>query len=408
MKILKVSFLAAAMILAGAANAETLQLQRSAGDFIPANLTLAKSAPAASAGETQAVHFAWALDVDETLTASQPYRAESREFWTQIDASKARSGWGFVPTADGALVRISLQDTRKSRSLRASDVQLRVDGKPGDSASLIQHLAGTEELKAVGAGFSDGTVVFQLAPGLVGKRIDVALPKSASGALMHVLEPNSPVTMELAADAIQAMPGQTVTLKANFSDLKLARAANRVSGLITAPDGRSFDLEFRIDKAGQALASFVIPADAGGGLEPWEVHVFGATELAKHPVLRDARTGVMVSTPTARFSGAANLLSRDDGVVFQIPVEAAVDGRYELRGTLHGTDASGELRPMAIAHGAQVLSAGTGTLELRFPAEVLNPTLSAPYALRDLNLSDQSRMSLSEQRQNALDIPALP
>ncbi len=408
MKIMKLSLLAAAITLAGAAHAETLQLKRSAGDLIPSRLIMAKAAPAPVTGETKAVHFAWPLDADDALSASEPFRAESREFWTQLDAAKAKQGWGFVPTADGALVRISLQGASKNRSLRAADVQLRVDGEVRDSASVIEHLAADADLKAVGAQFSDGTLVFQLAPGLAGKRVDVALPKSAAGALMHVLEPNSTVTMTLSANAVQAMPGQRIALDARFLDQSKARSAKKVAGLITAPDGRSFDLEFRLDKAGNAVAHFDIPADAGGGLEPWEVHAFGSTQQAKNTVLRDARTAVMVSLPTARFTGEAEVLRRDGGVVFQVPVETAAAGRYELRGTLYGSDPSGELKPMAIAHGAQVVSAGSGVLELRFTPDVMNPALSAPYALRDLNLSDQSRMSLSEQRREALDIAILP
>ncbi len=409
MKIMKLQLLAAAIVLAGSAHAETLQLQRVQGDLIPSALSsssVAKSAAMPASGETREVHFAWALDAAEALSAPAPFRAESREFWTRLDAGNAKAGWGFVPSADGALVRVSLLDTRKS--LRATDLRLRVNGEPRDAASLIQHLAGDAELKAVGTSFSDGTLVFQLAPGLAGKRIDVALPKSASGALMHVLEPHSPIAMALSADVVQAMPGQRITLDARFFDQSRAKSAKKVAGLITAPDGRSFDLDFRIDKAGRAVASFEIPADAGGGLEPWEIHAFGSTQLAKNAVLRDARTAVMVSLPTARFTGEAMVLRRDGGVVFQMPVETAARGRYELRGTLYGTDAAGELRPMAVAHGADVLAAGRGTLELRFTPDVLNPALAAPYALRDLNLSDQSRMSLSEQRREALDLPVLP
>lgn len=408
MKILKISLLAAALALAGASRAETLRLQRVEGDLIPSSLVTAKAAPAPMAEESRPVYFSWALDANEALSPPAPFRAESREFWTQLDAAKAKQGWGFVPTAEGALVRISLQGAGKNRSLRASDVQLRVDGAVRDSASVIEHLAEDADLKAVGAQFSDGTLVFQLAPGLVGKRIDVALPKSAAGALMHVLEPASPVVMTLSANAVQAVPGQRITLDAGFLDQAKARSARKVAGLVTAPDGRSFDLEFRIDKAGRAVASFEIPADAGGGLEPWEIHAFGSAQLAKDTVLRDARTAVMVGLPTARFTGAAEVLQRDGGVVFQMPVETAAAGRYELRGTLYGSDASGVLKPMAIAHGAQVLGAGGGTLELHFTPDVLNPALGAPYALRDLNLSDQSRMSLSEQRREALDIAQLP
>lgn len=409
MRILKLSSLALALAVACGAQAQTFELKRGAADLVPETLVAAKSMSVGGAEETQAVHFAWALEADVALAQAAPHRAESREFWAQIDASQAKSGWTFTPTADGALVRISLQQAGKSRSLGAGDLQLRVDGQVRDVASVIEHLAGDAELKSVGTHFSDGTVVFQLAEGLAGKRIGVALPASASGALMHVLEPNSLVSMELAADRIQAVPGGRIVLDAGFVAAGKAMSVGRMSGLVTAPDGRSFDLDFQVGKSGRATASFTLPENAAGGMEPWEIHVFGAAKQGRgQPVLRDARTAVMVSLPSARLLGAAALVHKDGGLSFDLPVEVAADGRFEVRGTLHGTDKSGQLRPMAIAHGADVLKAGTGTLALRFPADVLNAKLGAPYALRDLTLSDQTRLSVNEHRHEALDIPALP
>lgn len=407
MRILKTTPLVAALAFAFACatQAQTFELQRSAGDLVPQVLSAAKSADVGTL-ESQPLHFAWALDAEAKLTPAEPYQAESREFWTQLNANQAKSGWGFSPTADGALVRISLQGASKAGSLTSDDLQLRVDGEQRDAADLIQHQAGDVELKAAGAQFSEGTLVFQLADGLVGRRIEVALPKSRGGALLHVLEPKSSLSMQLAADRVQAAAGSEIRLYAGFLDAGKARAVDRIAGLITAPDGRSFDLEFSIDKSGRASARFELPADAGGGLEPWEIHAFGAT--AKGRVLRDARTAVMVGVPSARFGGSIEVEQDKDTLRFVLPVEAAAAGRFELRGTLYGTDAAGQLRPMAIAHAADLLPAGQGHLELRFPAEVRNPKLGAPYALRELSLSDQTRLSLSEQRQEALRLTALP
>lgn len=405
MRILKITTLAAALAFACAAQAQTFELQRSAGDLVPQTLSVAKAA-AGSASERQPLHFAWALEADAKLAPAEPYRADSREFWTQLDASQAKAGWGFTPSADGALVRISLQGGAKAGALSRADLQLRVDGEVRDAATLIQHEAGDAELKSVGTHFSDGTLVFQLADGLAGRRIEVALPKASSGAMLHVLEPNSTLRMQLAADRVQATAGAEIRIDAGFLDAGKASAADRIAGLITAPDGRSFDLEFSIDKSGRGSARFVLPADAGGGLEPWEIHAFGAT--GKGQVLRDARTAVMVGVPSARLAGSIDVEQDKDTLRFVLPVETAAAGRFELRGTLFGTDADGQLRPMAIAHAADVLPAGQGRLEMRFPAEVRNPKLGAPYALRDLSLSDQTRLSLNEQRQEALRLAVLP
>lgn len=407
MRTLKIATLTAALVVAFGAQAQTIELSRSADDLIPSQLSAPKSASLGQA-EPKPVHFAWALDAEAELKAAEPFRAESREFWTQLDANQMKSGWEFTPTAEGALVRISLQDASKSGTLQASDLQFRVDGVPADAQSLVKHQAGTEELKTTGAGFSEGTLVFQLADGLAGRQVEVALSTSKSGALVHVLEPQSALSLQLVADRLQVAAGGRVSIDASFLDAGRAMQAERVAGLITAPDGRSFELEFGIDKNGRASAHFELPADAAGGLEPWEIHAFGAARHGNTKVLRDARTAVMVSVPSARLEGTADLKKMDDTLRIVLPIEAAVAGRYEVRGTLFGTDAKGQLRPMAIAHAADRLSAGQGQLELHFPPEVMNPKLGAPYALRDLNLSDQSRLSLSEQRREALQIPQLP
>ena len=407
MRILKISALAAALVVAAGANAQTLQLQRSAADLVPSELIAPKSATLTEI-EQQAVHFAWALDSDAALQTPQPHVADSREFWTQLDAEQAKRGFGFTPTAEGALVRISSQDGAKAGGIAIDALSIRVDGELLDIASAVQHAAGDAELKAAGAVFSEGTVVFQLAPGLVGKRIDVALPKSTSGVLMHVLEPQSRLSMQLSADSLQASAGGKVELSASFADAGNSVPAQRIAGLITAPDGRSFELDFVLDKSGRGVARFELPADAAGGMVPWEVHAFGASMLGKAQVLRDARTAVMVSQPSVRLLGSADLKAMQGGVALTLPVETSAAGRFELRGTLYGTDSRGELKPMAIAHSAELLPAGRGVLELRYPADVLNAALGAPYALRDLNLSDQARMSLSERRQHALEIAELP
>lgn len=407
MRILKITALAAALSMASGAQAQTFQLERSEGDLIPASVSAPKSKLSAEV-ETQALHFAWALDPADELQPAQAYVAESREFWAQLDAGAAKSGFAFTPSAEGTLVRISRTSAAKSTRLGLADVQLRVDGQAVETQAAIRNLAGDAELKSAGAVFSEGTVVFELAPSLVGKRVEVALPKSNESVLMHVLEPNSRFAMKLKADRLHAQAGGRLTLTANFAEGGLPLKAERIAGLVTAPDGRSFDVTFKLDNSGMGTAEFDVPADAEGGMLPWEVHAFGRAGAGKSQVLRDARTGFQLGQASARLAGSAHAKRLQDGLAFELPLQAASTGRYELRGTLYGTDAKGELRPLAIAHTADLLQAGAGSLELRFPAELLRSALGAPYALRDLNLSDQSRMSLSEQRQRGFDLPVLP
>ena len=84
-------------------------------------------------------------------------------------------------------------------------------------------------------------------------------------------------------------------------------------------------------------------------------------------------------------------------------MDAASEGRYEVRGLLYGLDREGRLRPAATGHAAAWLPAGKGALTLRFDAATLKSSgLTGPWELRGLELRDQGRLGLLERRQRAL------
>ena len=400
-----ISIAVAAALFAGSADAAERNrlLPPVAGDLVPTRLVAEKAALAADI-ERAPVDFAWALDPAETLAPTAPFVAESREFWSTIDADVLQKGYAFRTTAPGALIRISPAGGSKNASLKTSDLGLRIDGRVLDPASAIVRSADAEQLKAAGAQFSDGTVVFRLAHGVGAGSVELTAKNASGRYLMHVFEPDSALALSLGANRDRALAGDTVTLTARFASEKGALAPESIGGVVTSPDGRSIDVVFARGKDGRYSADVALPADAGNGLALWEAHTFA---VAKHDgalVARDAKTSFAVSKPTARLGAAIATETKRDGVTVTLPVEAASAGRFEVRGVLYGSAKDGTMHPFAVAHAARWMDPGQGRITLKFGADVMPSGLAAPYELRDLSLNDQARLGQLETRARALRI----
>lgn len=394
----------AAALFAGSLHAaDTRLLPAAAGDLVPTRLVAEKSAPGGDI-ERAPVDFAWALDPAQPLHATAPYVATSREFWTTIDGAALQKGYAFQTTAPGALVRISPAGGSKNAALATRDLTVRIDGRTLDPAIALAHSADAEQLKAAGADFGDGTLVFRLAHAVGAGRVELGAKNASGRYLMHVFEPDSAVTLTLGADRDRALAGDTVRLSAQFDGAKGALAPQSIGGVVTAPDGRSIDVAFARGKDGRYHADVALPQDAGTGLALWEVHTFAVAKDGGALVARDAKTSFAVSRPTARLGNDVSVAAKGTGVSVSLPVEAASAGRFEVRGVLYGSAKDGSLHPFAIAHAARWLDPGHGTITLSFGADVMASGLGAPYELRDLSLNDQARLGQLETRARALRI----
>lgn len=372
------------------------------GDLVATQLTLAKAAPPASV-ERAPVDFAWALDPQEPLSRQAPFVAESREFWTDLDADQLQKGYRFQTTAPGALVRLSPKGQSKSRGLQLSDLGLRLDGKALDLTSAVVASADATQMKAAGVDFNEGTVVFQLAPNLAPGSVELSAKRAKGEYLLQVYEPDSPIVLSLTTGQDRLLAGGSLTLTAKWQATQDMRQPRSIGALVSSPDGYSKPLKFVRTKNGDYQATMTLPADAGSGLQLWEVHSFGVLQSKTGTIARDAKTSFSVSRPTARLSGEAHTSqAKSKGLSVGLSVEVASPGRYELRGVLYGTDAMGALKPFAIAHAARWMEPGVGNIDLAFGDLAAKSGMTAPFELRDLQLNDQARLGLLETRARAV------
>ena len=379
--------------------AQAGMLAPGANDLVPPALAKAVLAPT-PVGDADELHYAWRSNIKPQTQAV--FEAVSREFWADYPAAELASGIDIHTTAAGAVVRISpLAGT--SVAVQPADLRLERDGQLYVNASGLTSVASAEDVAAGLPEFPDGTSAFRLRPELGSGDFTLSAPVSDGRYLIHVYEPDSEQQLKLRAQADAHLSGQPLKLSAQFEDANGVAAVDSMSGVLTAPDGRSFDLNYSRQRDGSFAVSLPAPAAAtSDGPVLWEVHTFSSAGA----VLRDAKTAISISAPIARLDGSARQLAlraHGTNVVVQFGVDSAIPARFQLTGTLWGTNAKGALVPVANAQTAKTLSGASDEyLELRFMTGVVDPSgVRAPFEIRDLRLQNQADMGLLERRDRA-------
>ncbi len=388
----------------------TLSLQAHSAGLLPASnndlIARTLSNVAVEAGRampTEELHYAWPLEKGIALdVAEAPFQAESREFWADHDADALQRGVRIHTTSAGALVRLSPIGNVRT-PLQPADLVIERNGQLMANNSALVSVARPQDLAEGTAPFPEGSSAFRFDAALGAGEFILRAPTASARYLVHVYEPTSTDVLKLAAATDAHLAGSNLSLKAEFQRGGRAVAVDQMAGVLTAPDGRSFDLSFSRQRDGSYQTSLPTPpAAAMGGPVLWEVHTFSSAG----EVLRDAKTAIAVTNPVARLNGQTEQLAlraHGTNVVVRFGVESAFSSRLQLTGTLWGTAASGSLVPVATAQTARMVDAGNeGVLELRYLSDVVDPAgVRAPFEIRDLRLLNQADMGLLERRQRA-------
>ncbi len=401
--------LAAALGLPAAAIAETVPLLPLAdGDLAAAALENAPDGAAGPAVSHDPVAYSWPLDRAAAIAERPaPATATSREYWLRVTAAELAEGVALPTTAPAALVRLNpAGDAVAARVPNPEALILQApDGAVWRDGEGMEMLADADAVKASGVPFADGTVAFRIRAALGAGRFVLRTPGLAAPAetpyVVHVLEPSSPYVLELTADRTDALAGAVVHALARLGAGRSLPPGSIEAALI-APSGRRLPATARTLWNGDARLTAGVENADGAARGLWQLEVAVATTVGDLEVRRQVRTAFSAATPTARLGDAAAVERREDGTLaVRLPVQAASEGRYEVRAVLYGTRPDGVLVPAAVGHSADWLPTGTTSLELGFTRELVEG-LSAPYELRDLQLVDQSRMGVLHRQARAL------
>ncbi|MEM1182114.1 MAG: DUF4785 domain-containing protein [Acidobacteriota bacterium] len=400
----------AALLLVGLAGSALAQEQLQAlgaSDFAAAELVRLPAEKGLMPGVSRdAVDFSYALDSSyahngELSLGAAPsaFEAQSREYFVDVDAAALAEGVTIYTTAPGALVRIHPRsDNKASTTVDPAGLTVSLGGVTYGASEGFDRLVSVEQLKATGVPFAEGTAAFRLSPAVGPGAITLSAPafKSQGVYTVHVFDQASSIALKLGAERGDYLHGDSLRVEASFGGASVA--LGEVEGFVTSPGGRAWPLALTVDRD-RVRGTLALDAAVSPGQGLWEVHLAVRGASGGLDVVRSVRTAFAAHLPTAKLSGEVERL-RGAGLALSFGVDVGTPGRYEVRGVLYGTDAAGDLAPMALGHAADWLDA-SGDLVLRFP---VTKGFRAPFEVRDLRLLDQGRMGVLHRQAVALRI----
>lgn len=340
----------------------------------------------------KAVEYHYAIEQDKILNSeTSGYLAESREYWLDTTAEKLSRGIQLPLSSEIAVIRVTpLEDKQNNSQINIDSISVTNNNR---EPILIDTLVNSDQLNLAGARFQTQTIAFKIKPE---RAQDITLKIDLSNTdntpyVIHVLEPQSKYISHLKSNKVTYNSGEQATIKVNMqADRK--KIAAEIQGFIRSPDGSEhLQLNFSPTSEHDYLAQVSLPKGQAMTNGLWEIHAYVKSSDNGITVMRDLQSSFSVNLNTARFTGALNLSKQK----LNFEIETVLDGRYEIRGILMGTDANGSVKPMAVMMSANWLKAGKQKLSFNIANTNItqHDYLTAPFYIEQLELRDQSRMA---------------
>ncbi|SHG70796.1 DUF4785 domain-containing protein [Massilia sp. CF038] len=404
----------AALLAAGAATARPQLLPPQSGD-LASTAVVAPSAMQKSAGapntRPEPVSLNWATQAPSA--APVPFVGQSREYYQEVSADDLAAGVDIHTSAPRALVRIqpiAAPGTAEKQAVAPLSLTVRdAGGRSFAAGSGMDLLVSAEQMSKAGSAFGPGTSAFRLDPklGSGAFKLSSGANRGSGRYLINVVEPDSKVAFTLQTGAPNYLHGQQLVVLPDLVEQvagngERRHAIGKLEGYVTSPGGRMFPLAFHTRTDGRPGATLVLDANEAPSPGLWEVHATSSATVAGQTVMRSLRYAFGVAMPVARLNGAVSMLNVQDAVGVRLGVDVGAPGRYEVRAQLYGMR-GGVMQPVAMAHAAQWMNAGTGSITLEYDAAVMAGA-RGPFELRDLTLLDQGRMGLLQRQQRGVTI----
>jgi hypothetical protein len=405
-----VTTIAALALISGSVIAETSIQWLPAGnqDMIASSLVTDTGAiPASRHVETAAINFAWMADADYKGQVNPGMTVESRQYWVDVSGQALAHGVKLPISAPGAVIRVSALESGSGLTLDPARLELAINDQ-ALSGSAIESLVSGADMRAQGMLVPEDSLAFRLPDDSQAGTLQMRLGGSPDDQplVVHVFEPNSPWVAELSAPRNHFLSDQPIRFSVNISNGDKSFSVDQVNAILINPDASQTMAINRLDD-GVGLAGSV-PATAISSVPGlYEAHAYVEHNINGMTVKRDLKLAFSVAPAAGRFTGLVEQ-NLGQGLDLNIGLEVAIGGRYQVNGEIFGTDSSGQLQPLAFAQSAAMLEAGRGSIDLAVDAQTIASTgLSAPFEVRNLQLLDQGRMFILEERERAIviDVP---
>jgi hypothetical protein len=208
--------------------------------------------------------------------------------------------------------------------------------------------------------------------------------------VIHVLEKNSPYVLSLASTKATYGANETISINTNML-LNNKNIGSNLQGYINRPDGSLLgELKFIKQSDGNYFADIDAIGTHGLSQGLWQVHVFAQSTNKGIKIMRDAQTSFAVKLNTAEFSSNLKMSK----ISIKVGVDVGLEGRYEVRAVLMGTNKAGQMQPIAMTMTADWLKTGQQAINLRLDQAIIAKSgLSTPFALRNIQLTNQTYLA---------------
>ena len=117
--------------------------------------------------------------------------------------------------------------------------------------------------------------------------------------------------------------------------------------------------------------------------------------------MRDAQTSFAVNLNTAEFSNNLKMTANS----IEVGINVGLEGRYEVRGVLMGTNKAGKTQPLAMTMTANWLTTGQQSITLKLnPRLITESGLSAPFSIKNVQLTNQTYLAPVQTIKSGIDI----
>lgn len=403
------SLLFAATLFTGLAGAQSSVEWLEAGntDLVARTLVHETGAlPTSRHSESRAITYAWAADAGHVpAAAGNGVEVESRQYWVDTTGRALERGVKLPVSAPGAVIRVSALEQGSELRLDPGHMALAINGQAIDRTA-VEGLATGDQMRREGMSVPRDSLAFRLpADGQAGTlELNLAGAPADLPLVIHVHEADSPWVARMASRSQNFLGGQPIDFEVILSNGESEFAIEQIDAVMVGPNAAK---SWTLSRNGDARRLHGrIDADTlveGPGL--YEAHVYANHVVDGVMVRRDLKLAFSVAPPIGRFTGEIGKLDAASGFGIGLEVEVAAAGRYQVNGELYATDAEGNLQPAAFMQSATELEPGTDVIDLEVDPGVLAGTsLTPPMEIRNLQLLDQGRMYLLEERAQAIRI----
>ncbi|NVJ66800.1 MAG: DUF4785 family protein [Gammaproteobacteria bacterium] len=324
--------------------------------------------------------------------------SQSRQYRMEVTGKELRQGVSLKTTAPGALVRISGFNT--SNPVEPQNLNLHIANQKFAKGSAFDTLVDSRMMTKTGVGFQQGTTGFKISEQVGNGHFKLQTEQSLADSdryLVNVFEKNSDVELHLTANKSSYLKGGLMTVNTALWDQGSKVPLSSVKSSLISPNGERMPLV--ANKSGQMqLPMNMRASNVPGALWTLETEVDAMINGVE--VKRIAKVAFAYADKTATLSKMQPLVDERAGrLSAMIPVHANKQGRYEVRGVLYATNADGKMIPAMVTHSANSLNPGVSMINMQFDKNILAAKgLSAPFALKNLQLRDQLRMAVLETK----------